>query len=659
MNATPTANDSYGPATLGVGALFCLAATAISYLHWRSFEYHTFDLAFYVQALWQGFHGHTQVSLLNVPLLGNHVEPIVFLIAPLFALVQHPLTLVVVQNALLGTMAPVAYGIGRELGFAPKQAASLALALLIAPATWFMALHEFHPEVLAAPLLLLMLRARLHRSVFRHWLWFLGVLACKENLALLLIAYCVVHLAVERKRSWAQLRAWYGWPLLIATVWFIVATKLILPALNSGNVDYLALYDRLGSSPVEILRNAFHEPARIFAALSKSLGHGNLLPALLLPFLALPLGRPRWLLISTPILAQHLLSWRSSEWMIYFHYAAPLLPLFWFGMVETLAGIDKWSPRLWPVKGWICAAVLVACGAAQVLIGPAPSILSTIRGWPKGMERRERQQAFLSQIPAAASVTAPLPYLSHLAMRPQLYSLHHVLKGLRTLSRTAYEPPPPPDFVLIDYSDSATFDANSGYYHPKMQTSDGRVIPSSDCLLHDMLQQRSWTSTSSDELTLLQQIGPTARAADAPSPSPLPQLMARMGAHTQLLAITKDREVLSPVSPVTLHLQWFFDGEREVFPWMELHLTPIAGGPPVHLTRGLCAPEAPPGRFDETWSFTSSNRLPPGDYSVEALFFDNSKRAWSKMAGHPTTQMLCPALPVGLLKVNSSNSSLH
>src|SRR5664279_255498 len=90
-----------------------------------------------------------------------------------------------------------------------------------------------------------------------------------------------------------------------------------------------------------------------------------------------------------------------------------------------------------------------------------------------------------------------------MAMRAHLHSLHYVLKGLKTLSRSAYSPPPPTDFVLIDYDDSATFDAVSGYYHPAMKTVDGRVIPSSDRLLHEFLRRCSWTVLATNELTVL------------------------------------------------------------------------------------------------------------------------------------------------------------
>jgi len=300
----------------GLALLFFALCTWTSYARWANFEYGTFDLAYYVQAIWQLIHGRLDVSVEGVPLLGNHVEPIVLFFAPIFFLVRHPLVFVFVQNAALASIGPVAFNIGRRLGLDRTPALLLASALLIAPATGYIALHEFHPEALAALLVLLIFHARLRGSLWAHWVWIIALLACKENMALLLAAYCAVHLVVERKRPMAELRAWYLWPFVLGVVWFFLCTKVITPALNPGNIDYLALYDRLGASAGDILRNAITQPQRIIAVLSHSLTNGNLVWALLLPFLALPILKPRWLLIATPILLQHLLSWRSSEWTI-------------------------------------------------------------------------------------------------------------------------------------------------------------------------------------------------------------------------------------------------------------------------------------------------------------------------------------------------------
>ena len=521
--------------------MFFGLVTWTSWARWANFEYRTFDLAYYVQAIWQLIHGRFEVTVEQVPLLGNHVEPIVFLFAPLFALFRHPMLFVVVQNVALALMAPIGYRMARRLGFEPLAALSLGAILLLAPAAGYIALHEFHPEALTAPFILLLLEARLARSLWRHWLWFAAVLACKENMALLLAAYCVVSLVVERKRAWAEMGRWYLWPLAVALGWFVLCSKVITPAFNSGGIDYLTLYDRLGDSGTEILRKAFTQPQIFGRAILQALTHGNLVWGLLIPFLGLPLLRPRWLVIAAPILLQHLLSWRSSEWNIYFHYAAPLLPLFWMGAVEAIAPglgtrrLSAVATGAEPMEGgapatpfprglaeacpsmtwlgaflqarWIPALLLIGCISAQIWLGPAAAIGEEMANWPNKRSDRARKDTFLQQIPPNASVIAGLPYLSHLAMREKLYSLHYILKGLKTLSHASYEPPPPTDYVLIDYNDGATFDAGAGYYHPAMQTKDGRVIPSSDALLRAFLDRAQWEAKKQGAITLLRRSG--------------------------------------------------------------------------------------------------------------------------------------------------------
>src|SRR5277367_1944758 len=161
--------------------LFSGVTFLVSWWHWWTFQYGTFDLAFYVQALWLALRGKWMVSLLNVPLMGNHAEPIVFLLAPLFAICPHPMLFVAVQTLAFASMPFTAWRIGRGLGLARTAALCLALATLVTPATFSITIYEFHPEALAAPLLLLLIEARLAARYGRFWLWFVAVLAVKEN----------------------------------------------------------------------------------------------------------------------------------------------------------------------------------------------------------------------------------------------------------------------------------------------------------------------------------------------------------------------------------------------------------------------------------------------------------------------------------------------
>src|SRR5690242_21936960 len=78
-----------------VAVIFFFIWTWTSYSRWADFQYRSFDLAYYVQAIWQLIHGRFDVTVENVPLLGNHVEPIVFLFAPLLAIFRHPMVFVV------------------------------------------------------------------------------------------------------------------------------------------------------------------------------------------------------------------------------------------------------------------------------------------------------------------------------------------------------------------------------------------------------------------------------------------------------------------------------------------------------------------------------------------------------------------------------------
>src|SRR5438132_12220209 len=176
--------------------------------------------------------------------------------------------------------------------------------------------------------------------------------------------------------------------------------------------------------------------------------------------------------------------------------------------------------------------------------------------WSARRADRLRKNAFISPIPSQASVVAPLPYLSHLAMREKLYSLHYVLKGLKTLSRSSYRSPSPPDFVLIDYRESATFDPGAGFYQPTMKTVDGRIIPSSDRLLHDFLKRAAWSADEQDELTLLRNLGSPVTGEQSSPADDEPGVFSIGG--TRLISIGTTGEVVSRSHPLEVRLRWKF-----------------------------------------------------------------------------------------------------
>jgi uncharacterized membrane protein len=584
--------------------IFCVIAIADSWFRWATFQYGTFDLAFYAQGLWLAGKGIWHVSLLDVPLMGNHQDPIVFLALPFYKIWSHPMLLVIAQALMLASMPFTGWRIARHLEFGPQAAMWLGLATLLAPVTGFVALHEFHPEALTAPLLLLMFEGRMKRKPGQFWLSFILVLACKENMGLLLAWISLVYYVIERDRDREWRIGWNVIPGCVALGWFLLCVMFIGPSLNGGRVDFIGLYSHLGNSGGEIVSGFFTHPSKGAKALWQGLTGGNLAWGSLLPFLLLPVLRPRWIIMAAPIFLQHLLSWRSSEWSIRFHYAAPLLPLLWLGAAEAGSALF-WRDVL---AGW----VTVGCVVCQLWFGPIKNVWHTAMGASDALWARDWKSAMLVAVTKDASVTAGLPYLSHLTNRTNLYSLHHVLKGLNTLSRTEYKPPAATDAVVIDAADRATFDAAAGYFHPQMRTADNRIIPASDMLLQQFMRQAEWHTVERNELTIF------LRGASAQQ-QPFHGTGRELDEHHTLIAC--EGMPPRPGDTMLFAMSWEVKPKRQSLLAASLYLR-AENGKLFQIEKGLIAPGVESGRVTEAWAVRPPPSVPPGKYRGILLIRD-------------------------------------
>jgi uncharacterized membrane protein len=582
-----------------ISLIFSAVVIADSSFRWATFQYRTFDLAFYAHTFWLALRGSWHSSLLDVSLMGNHAEPICFLLLPLYWLWKHPMFFVVVQALLVATMPFTGFRIARQMKYGVRGALGLALATLVVPAAGYMVLHEFHPETLAAPFLLLMLEARLNERARAFWVWFVLATACKENVALLLVAFCLTFCLIDWKRGLRWQFVFNIAPCLVAGTWLAGYLLWLAPILNAGHVDYAELYTQSGglaglaTSPVTAIKAAWNATI-----------NGNLTWGLLLSCGLLPLLRPRWLVIGAPIFAQHLLSSRSSEWTIYFHYAAPLVPLMWYATAEAGARFDR--------RDLVAGFALAAAVVCQVWLGPVWSVAQTVKTARVMWDDAQLRSEFVAAIPEEASVVAGLPYLSHLTNRERLHSLHHILKGLRTLSRANYVPPAPTDAVLVDATDTATFDRAAGYYHPTMRTIDERIIADSDVLLDEFLAQASWHRLSRNGLSLF------VRGEPSPAKPALGQ-GTRLDNYHRLVAAHFAPARPGDAALIVLTLE--IEPNRQFLPWVSLVLRD-ADGREQRITRGPIGLGLPAGQVNESWAIRPSSGLRPGRTHAFLLFYD-------------------------------------
>jgi uncharacterized membrane protein len=420
-----------------------------------AFETGAFDVGVYTQPLWNFNHGRDfAVSIIedNGPIRwATHVEPILFLIAPLYALWPDPRTLLWLQIAAMSLAALPLYALAARRLHSEWIALVVVLAYFLMPATEAVTLFDFH-AVTFAPLFFLSAIYFLDRALagqgVSFWLWpeeranakrstlnvqlsifyllstifFLLALSTKEDIALHVFMIGLYLLALRR-------RWWEGAILLvIGLIWFYVTFQVIIPAYRTagGQSIYAAWFESLGRTPLEIALSPFTKPDQVLALIFRPGSFPALamitLPLALLPWLGLPLFA-----LAAPSLAFSLLSQNPTlRQLETWHYAAPMLPFVMLGAIDGLARANYWMSRsrnrvsseenhVSRITPFIFPILLLATSLIyHNLRGYSP--LSQLPEWLEVTPHHELGRQLAASIPADASVLAQaqlVPYVAH------------------------------------------------------------------------------------------------------------------------------------------------------------------------------------------------------------------------------------------------------
>ncbi len=438
-------------------AAYCLLIGHACYSAYSGFRYGDFDLAVHTQSLRNILHGSLDSSILGIPFLGNHMVPILFLIAPDYAIFPSPLTLLFLQTLILALGAWAVFLLARQ-ELSERWGVAFAFFYLLYPPLIFMNLYEFHPIALATTFLLcaLLFWRRQQFGVFLSFL--ILALLCQENIALIAIGFGILAL-LERKSA-----RWIATPLLLGMGWLVLTVGWLMPRLNHDIIMFNSLYSHFGTTLPLALKAIILHPlsALAFALQPEKIAF---LVTLLTPVAFLCLLRPLALVPLLPILAQRLLSARPSEASILYHYQAEFIPFIFLGAILGVRFLrqQRWTaiPRM--------TALLLGCTtiASFFLAGTIPKIQGDSGSQPR-LSQNDRlvQRKLLRSIPPEAAVTTTFRHLAPLSGRERLYSLHHIYSGRYTLSSVPYPTPPDLDLIILDTHDPLTFTI-TGFHEPK------------------------------------------------------------------------------------------------------------------------------------------------------------------------------------------------
>ncbi len=433
---------------LALIGLYVLIYSFIAVIKFLSFSFEDFDLAVHDQIMWSVVHGSLFSSILGINFLGGHAHFIVFLLAPVYKLFPHPFTLLFLQTLALGLSVYPLYLLAKDvLGY--RWAFVVSFAYLFYPALAFTNLFEYHPTVFATLFLMIMFYY-FHKQKFRLFVLFMILsLLCQENIPLVIVA--LGFYALFRRRS----PRWYLVPILGGVGYFLFCLYWLMPHFNKNTIQFISLYGYLGSTYAQIATNLIKHPILVLKIM---FSHRNLsffweifYPLSFIPFLS-----PLSLLLVLPLFLQHLLSFRSTEVSIYYHYTAEMIPLIFIAFVFGLNNLLKlnWVKRQERLFQWYFFFLTLV---AVMHLGP---FFRLPRYCMKVFDKKETsliKEEFLKKIPADAPVVATFQFLSHLSGRPEIHSIHHQFSGFYTLSNKPFKLPETVRYALLDFDDSITF----------------------------------------------------------------------------------------------------------------------------------------------------------------------------------------------------------
>ena len=390
------------------------------------------DLGIFTQAV--KAYGHFRAPAVplegtDVNLLGDHFQPWIAVIGPLYRLFPTPVTLLVVQGLLFALAAiPIVRLAATRLGVAVGVFIAIAYGLAwgIAQALAF----DFHEIALAVPLLAFSLVAVVEERWRAALLYALPLVFCKEDLGVTVVVIAaVVALRFGRvSYRWAVGTAIWG------AAWTLIAAKVIIPAMGSGDYTYES---KFADSPAEGVRGFI---------IGLSQGDARASTAFLLLVITLFLAvRSPIILVAVPTLAWRFLSVNHLYWGFGFHYNATLMPIMIVAMLDALIRLRGRSMSQRTVVGFAAAAAAIAV----VLAWAGPLDRLTERDFYSRGDQAQAVDEFGAMIPDGQSVATT----NNLA--PHLVADHEV-----TLFPKQKRDRSTAQWIMVDTNISGLFPAN-------------------------------------------------------------------------------------------------------------------------------------------------------------------------------------------------------
>jgi uncharacterized membrane protein len=448
-------------------AAYTIVFFMVAYEKYQSFRFYDLDLAVINQAFWNAAHGAITYKSPGACTVfsGGHVELIILLLTPIYAIFPSPLTLLFLQSLALALGGWAIYLIGKIL-VRPSVGFLLAVCYLIYPALNWVNLFEFHTVAFATPLILWMFYFYASRRWRLFCLFVFLSLSCREDVAIPVFAvgvFALIKAVGEYRRQKGMDLKWGLLPLVSSFVWIMLCIKFIQPyflpdALRTTVVSKggLGFYAWLGDSLSEIVKTVVFHPGVVCKGIA-TLPKLTYLLHLFTPLAFLPIFSPSALLMAAISLVEGMLSGWLAHCSIRFQYSSIVTPLVFIASIYGIKNILR-VKALAGREGGIYAVVLAFALSSAWLFGPLPNLPGEMK-YLKVTEEDLVRQKMVEAIPEDAAVCTTFRFTPKLSMRPQLFYFYHIyIAAQRAECRVeAAAAQRFSQYLLVDFNDLRTF----------------------------------------------------------------------------------------------------------------------------------------------------------------------------------------------------------
>ncbi len=338
---------------IGVSVVILFVSSSLRHILFQSTA---FDLGIFDQAVYLISQGQPPISsFMGYHILGDHGAFVFYPLALLYKIYPSVYWLFAVQAIALAIGALPTWCLAHQAGLTDRQSIAMVTVYLLYPLVYNINLFDFHPEVMALPMLLAAVWWAKQGKIGWFCFGVVFILGCKAVLSLTVAAMGFWLLLIERRRFCGAFAIGTG------IAWFFISSQIVIPFFSGREAAAVGRYSYLGNSVVEIAQNLVLKPGIVLGKVFSLENLGYLILLLVPVVWGLSWQSLKPLIGAIPCVALNLIADYQPQKDLVHQYSLPALPFLLLAVITSLASNRGWLRNqkaiiIWSLITFLCLA---------------------------------------------------------------------------------------------------------------------------------------------------------------------------------------------------------------------------------------------------------------------------------------------------------------